>query len=211
MNKAYRSYHKGEIRADKESRHLTGYPIVFGERSLLLPDWDHGQVYEQIEPGAVTDELLRQSDIVCCINHDQGQIIGRSQLGKGSLSLSIDKHGVAMDIEAPRTVYGDIVCESCARGDLSGMSFGFWIDQDSDISYTREDGEDGEPVYIRHVNKIRGIFDVSIVTHPAYPTTEVQARSRDIISDLERAFPPQRRSEQMKKDYDEIGAFITGH
>lgn len=212
MRKEFRSYTPNAVRADKASRKLEGYPIVFGERSVLLPDWEHGAVYEVIERGALDEALLQSCDIVANINHDDNQMIGRSQGGKGSLSLTLDDHGVRMELEAPHTVYGDFAYEGSQRGDFTGMSFAFWLDPDTDVTYTREkDGDDD--IYIRHINHIQGISDVSVVTHPAYPTTDVQARSSEIYKEIRAAFPApkpkEERSDAMKKDYDTISAFLN--
>lgn len=204
--KNYRSYTQCTLRADDKSRKITGYPVVFGERSVLMPDWEHGTAVEVIDPGAITEDLLRQCDIVACINHDENQILGRSTEGKGSLTLSVDDHGVKMEMDAPSTVYGDIVYEGAKRGDFQGMSFGFWLDTENDLSYEETKDENGDTLYIRHVKKIRGLFDVSIVTHPAYPSTEVQARSAE---DFSKAFSHETRSKEMMRDYDEIGKFLN--
>lgn len=211
MKKQFRSYVKSMLRAEKDSRVLTGYPLVFGERSVLLPDWDHGAVYEVIEPGAIDEYLLSRSDIVANINHDDDKMIARWQNGSGSLQLSIDDRGLKMSLEAPDTVYGDIAYEGARRGDFTGMSFAFWLDPDIDISYTREKDGDDE-IYIRHINHIQGLNDVSIVTHPAYPATDIQARSAEVSKEIGKAFPAPpaaKRSEAMMRDYDSIAAFLT--
>lgn len=208
-------YRTSQPVADEESRHLSGYPIVFGERSVLLPDWEHGAVYEEIDAGAITDDLIRQSDVVANINHDDNQMIGRSVNGDGSLSLSLDEHGVKMDIDAPQTVYGDIAYEGTRRGDFRGMSFAFWLDPDKDCTYTREE-QDGKDVYVRHINNIRGLMDVSIVTHPAYPTTDVEARAA-LQKEIRAAFSAkedkpaknEERSAAMMADYDRISEFLN--
>lgn len=210
MRKEFRSYTPNAVHAEEDSRKLEGYPIVFGERSVLLPDWEHGTVYEVIERGSVDEALLQSCDIVANINHDENQMIGRSQGGKGSLALSIDDHGVRMELDAPHTVYGDFACESAKRGDFTGMSFGFWLDPEKDCTYTRKK-EGGKEVYIRHVNRIRGLFDVSIVTHPAYPSTDVQARSAEFHKEFLGVLgnPKEERSTAMEEDYDAISAFLN--
>lgn len=209
----FRSYNADALRAEEGSRILTGYPIVFGERSVVLPDWEHGTVYEVVERGAIDEALINSSDVIANINHNDDHMIGRSHNGEGTLSLGIDDHGVKMELETPATVYGDIAYEGARRGDFGGMSFAFWLDPDKDISYTKEQ-EGGEDVYVRHINKVRGIGDVSIVTHPAYPTTDVQARSAEISKEIKEAFKElepvkEERSAAMMRDYDELGAFIN--
>ena len=70
--------------------------------------------------------------------------------------------------------------ELMRRGDISGMSFAFQDDyQDSEngVSYERTaETHDGKEVWLRHVKRITGLYDVAIVTHPAYEQTSVATR-----------------------------------
>lgn len=191
------------------SRHIEGYACVFSERSLLMRDWEKGLVYEQVEPGAITEETLRSSDVVAAIEHDETRMLARSVNGDGSLSLSLDDHGLKFGFYLPDTSEGNIVLEGVKRKDYRGMSFGFWIIPKEDVSYTTE--QDGDKtITVRHINRIRGIFDVSIVAHPAYPSTDVEVRS--LKQELDAAFSTvsdkETRSEAMKRDYDKLTKFI---
>ncbi len=209
----YRSYTRASVGADKDSRKVGGMPIVFGKRSVLMYDSDYGTCYETIERDAISPDLLK-GDIVACINHDPGQILARSTGGEGSLRLELTDEGVRMEFDSPATCYGDIAYEGCARGDFQGMSFGFVCDPEKDWSYTKEKGDDGKPVYVRHVNKIRELFDVSIVTYPAYPDTDVQARNLRAEFDKVKGEKPdtkeaeEKRSAEMMRDFDEIDEFL---
>ena len=180
MEKKFRSFSNEIVRADKDSRHIQGHAIVFGVRSLLLPDWNAGMmVYEVIERNAISEELLSSSDVVANINHDDNQMIARSVNGQGSLKMSIDDNGLLVDIDAPKTVYGDIAYEGSMRQDFRGMSFCYTCNEDEDVTYTKEKDDAGNECMVRHVNKLSGLYDVAIVTHPAYPSTDVAARSID--------------------------------
>ena len=59
-------------------------------------------------------------------------------------------------------------------------SFAFeddWEDSENGVSYEKtNDIEDGKEVWLRHVKKITGLYDVAIVTHPAYEQTNVGLR-----------------------------------
>lgn len=215
--KTYRSFTRASVSASKDSREISGTPVVFGKRSVLMYDPTYGTCYEVIERGAVSPDLLND-DIVACINHDPSQLLARSTAGSGSLHLEEGEDGVRMSFDAPKTAYGDIAYEGCLRGDFRGMSFGFTSDPEEDWSYTREKDGDGNDVYVRHINRIRGLFDVSIVTHPAYPDTDVEARS--IRSEFDAALKagtqngseekkPEERSKDMMRDFDEISKFIN--
>jgi hypothetical protein len=66
------------------------------------------------------------------------------------------------------------------RGDITGMSFAFeddWQDSENGVSYERtNETHDGKEVWLRHVKRIVGLYDVAIVTHPAYEQTSVGMR-----------------------------------
>jgi phage head maturation protease len=72
--------------------------------------------------------------------------------------------------------------ELIKRGDISGMSFAFEDDEEdteNGVSYERTNEiEDGKEVWLRHVKRITGLYDVSIVTHPAYEQTSVYTREQ---------------------------------
>lgn len=152
-----------------ESRHIEGYAIVFDSLSN-----DLGGFREIIERGAITDELINNSDIVCLMNHDiKKGLLARSYHGRGSLKLDIDEHGLHYSFEAPKTALGDEVLEGIRRGDIAKCSFAFVCGED-----VWDKDEKGE--YIRHVKKIKNLYDVSLVYHPAYEETEVKADTRGL-------------------------------
>lgn len=152
-----------------ESRHIEGYAIVFNSLSN-----DLGGFREIIEQGAITDELINNSDIVCLMNHDiKKGLLARSYHGRGSLKLDIDEHGLHYSFEAPKTALGDEVLEGIRRGDIAKCSFAFVCGED-----VWDKDENGE--YIRHVKKIKNLYDVSLVYHPAYEETEVKADTRGL-------------------------------
>jgi phage head maturation protease len=74
------------------------------------------------------------------------------------------------------------------RGDITGMSFAFsddYQDSENGVSYERTDEktDDGKEVWLRHVKRITGLYDVSIVTHPAYEQTSVGTREQAVEID----------------------------
>lgn len=152
-----------------DNRHIEGYAIVFNSLSN-----DLGGFREIIEQGAITDELINNSDIVCLLNHDiKKGLLARSYHGRGSLKLDIDEHGLHYSFDAPNTDLGDEVLEGIRRGDIAKCSFAFVCGEDN---WTKD--ENGE--YIRHVKKIKNLYDVSLVYHPAYEETEVKADTRGL-------------------------------
>lgn len=193
---------------DDKKRLIEGYAVVFNKRSHLL--WDYNSydvVEEEISPAAITMGMLREQDIVACINHQQNQILARWRGGEGSLELEIDEVGLKVRFSAPDTPWGQQAYEGVKRGDYYGMSFAYWNDDDKlNVSYVRETNGDKE-IIVRIVNKIDHICDVSIVTHPAYEDTSVKARSLDgIKSAIDEQFgnKPQERNAEMMSQYDEL-------
>ena len=83
-----------------ESRTIEGYAIVFGVESVLMVDWCDA-FREVIEPGAVTEELLRGCDVKMLLWHNREKLLARWNKGEGTLRLSVDETGVKYSFEAP--------------------------------------------------------------------------------------------------------------
>ena len=171
----------------EQSRTVEGTPIVFGVRSVNLTPWsDTREVYEVLEPGCITNELLQRSDVVLNLNHSNmvPDVLGRFRnTDQDTLSLELNEKNVGCRCDLPRTSNADAALELMRRGDITGMSFAFsddWQDSENGVSYerTEERTEDGKEVWLRHVKRITGLYDVSIVTHPAYEQTSVGTREQ---------------------------------
>ena len=172
-----------------EGRTISGYAIVFGVESRVLPSWD-GSFIEVIERGAVSDELLRTSDVKALFNHDRNYLLARNVNGEGTLRLSVDDHGLRFEFDAPETTVGNDVLELVKRGDLRGCSFAFTVNEE-DVKYTR----DGD-IKKRTIHKLSGLYDVSVVVDPAYTQTSVDARSFDAQEESKEPEGQQKQEEQ---------------
>ena len=169
------------------SRRIAGRPIVFGVRSNNLTPWsDYREVYEVLEPGCISVEVMQKSDIVLNTNHrnDVSCILGRYRNSdKDTLKLELRADGVDCDCDLPNTTTADDTLELIKRGDIDGMSFAFeddWEDSENGVSYERmRDEETGKKeIWVRHVKRITALYDVSVVTHPAYEQTTVGVREQ---------------------------------
>lgn len=168
----------------QESRQVEGRPIVFGVRSVNLTPWSESRkVYEVLEPGCISRELLQRSDVVLNLNHnsDVVNVLGRYRNSeRDTLQLELRGDGIDCRCELPHTNNANDTLELIKRGDINGMSFAFeddYEDTEQGVSYERtNDVEDGKEVWLRHVKRIVRLFDVSIVTHPAYEQTSVATR-----------------------------------
>ena len=169
------------------SRRIAGRPIVFGVRSNNLTPWsDYREVYEVLEPGCISAEVMLKSDIVLNTNHrnDVSCILGRYRNSdKDTLKLELRADGVDCDCDLPNTTTADDTLELIKRGDIDGMSFAFeddYEDSENGVSYERmRDEETGKKeIWVRHVKRITALYDVSVVTHPAYEQTTVGVREQ---------------------------------
>ena len=166
------------------SREIEGRPIVFGVRSVNLTPWSSTRkVYESLEPGCISRELLQKSDVILNLNHSNmvPDVLGRYRnTDKDTLTLELRGDGIDCRCDLPKTNNANDALELIKRGDINGMSFAFeddYEDTENGVSYERtNDTEDGKEVWLRHVKKITGLYDVAIVTHPAYEQTSVGMR-----------------------------------
>ena len=176
-----------QVREDEngqQSREVNGRAIVFGVRSVNLTPWSSTRVvYEVLEPGCLTQELINRSDVIYNLNHNSSvlNVLGRFRNSeKDTLKLELRADGVYNSCDLPQTTAANDALELIKRGDINGQSFAFeddWEDTENGVSYERTNETiDGKEVWIRHVKKIVGLYDVSIVTHPAYEQTSVTTR-----------------------------------
>lgn len=151
-----------------ESRTVSGYAIVFNSDSN-----DLGGFIERIDPTSL-DGVVEKSDVLCLLNHNEDRgVLARSNKGEGSLTLEIDEIGLKYTFEAPNTALGDELLEGLRRGDISTSSFAFTVGKDSWSKM-----ENG--TYLRTINSINELFDVSPVYRAAYDATSVKADSRGL-------------------------------
>ncbi len=152
-----------EVRAEVDSRLVVGYASVFDS-----PSEDIG--YREIISKGAFDGVVMVSDIFALLNHDMRRgVLARSNKGIGSLKLSIDDNGLKYQFDAPHTALGDELLESIKRGDIDSSSFAFTVAEER-----WEKQADG--TYIRYIDKIDRLFDVSPVYQPAYEATTCDLR-----------------------------------
>ena len=156
-----------ELRAaeEEQSYNVRGYASTFEEYELFEMDGSH--YCERIEPTAF--EGCDMSDVVFRKDHT-GTVFARTS--NGALKLDVDAHGLLTDTDLSRTASARQMHEEIRAGMYTQMSFAFVVDDDEIV----RDKENHRFVrVIRHVSKI---FDVSPVSFPANPGTDIYARSR---------------------------------
>lgn len=160
-----RAFAECRAEASENGKRIRGYAIVFDSRSV-----DLGGFYEFIAPEAVDRTLNEGLDVRALVDHDSGKVIGRTRAG--TLTLRKDARGLRIEVEPDTDIsYANDIMRAVARGDVSGMSFGFRALAD-EWNY-----DDKTPV--RTVTDMR-ISEVSIVTFPAYQATDVAVAQRSL-------------------------------
>lgn len=151
-----------EVRAADAVRTASGYAAMFNSETDI-----GGYFREVIAPGAFA-ETLKTSDVRALVDHDTGRVIGR--MSAGTLRLSEDDAGLRAEIDLPDTTEGRDLAVLLARGDISGMSFGFMVRKDT--------WDETGPVPVRTIQAV-DLFEVSAVAFPAYDDTSIALRSLD--------------------------------
>ena len=152
---------------DGEDSRIVGHAAVFNADSLPLGDGWGETFIERIAPGAFRDSL-KTDDIRALFNHDANFVLGRNR--SSTLALSEDERGLAVDIDTPETNWARDLMRSMRRGDIDQMSFAFNVEKDDWVYDKKAD------TVTRTLLAVR-LFDVSVVTYPAYPQTDASVRS----------------------------------
>lgn len=158
---------KFNVRAEGDEKRLEGYFSVFGGVYELWPG-----ATESVDPHAFDEALT--DDVRCLIDHETRLVLGRNKAG--TLDLRIDETGlfgsvlINEDDQDAMNLYARV-----QRGDVTQCSFGFDILEESTDEERTEDG-----TWTVHwtIKKVK-LYEVSVVTFPAYRDTEIAARKDD--------------------------------
>lgn len=148
---------------------LVGHAAVFNQWSRVIP-WGgpRGKFRERVRPGAFDRTLAAGPDVKLKVDHE-GLPLGRTI--SGTLTLTPDDVGLGIRSPLdPRDPDVMRLIPKIERGDLSQMSFAFWVEEES---WNTEGDIDERTLYA--INLDGG--DVSVVADPAYPQTDVALRS----------------------------------
>ncbi|MCH4169321.1 MAG: HK97 family phage prohead protease [Streptococcaceae bacterium] len=173
----------GELNTNNEATEkiISGYFIVFNSETEL-----YDGVWEEIAPEALNGVDL--SDVRALTDHETDKVLGRTK--SSTLSLSVDSKGLYGEIrvneqdQEAMNLYSRVM-----RGDVDQCSFGFDILNEEMIQ-----NPDGT---VKFIIKSIKLYEVSVVTFPAYQDTAVEARSKQIKNAHKRAF------ESLKKQTEE--------
>ncbi len=155
-----------EVRLDGEGVEpkIIGYASVFNEPTLIVTK--NTSFQEQVAPGAFARAIV-EDDVRALVNHDPNYVLGRNKAE--TLAMHEDEHGLRVTIQPPATQWATDLLTSMDRGDINQMSFGFvvrdeeWSTENEQVLRTLKDVE---------------LFDVSVVTYPAYSQTSAAVRDK---------------------------------
>lgn len=172
-----RAFSMPDIRAEEGSNVVEGHAAVFGQAYDMYGCWS-----ETIARGAFDNTDF--SDVLFSINHDLGRIPlarSRNNNANSTLRLSVDDQGLAtravLDTEnntEAKALYGSV-----GRGDITGMSYIFVVRKDE---WTGLDTEYPS----RMITDIAKVYEVSAVSFPANPGTDISARSLDTLESVKK-------------------------
>lgn len=155
-----------EIRESEDGkRMLAGYAVKWGMRSHKM-GWRSFR--EQFSKGAFTESLTNDNQLALWA-HDTTKVLGNTK--SGTLRLYEDDVGLRFELDLGNTTLANDAYETIKRGDIDGVSFGFrMIKQEWD--------ENDQENIVRTIHKAK-LMEISPVAFPAYPDSQVSARSND--------------------------------
>ena len=165
--------------ADGESKgHIVeGLAAVYEQETRIADVF--GEFVEVIRKGAFDD--CDFSDVRLLVNHDfNGIALARSRRNNKSdkpntMQLTVDENGVNIkaDLDTENNEQARALYSAISRGDMDGMSFCFYVEEDGQ-RWSKENG-----VERREILKVAKVIEVSAVNFPAYAGTNIDARSLD--------------------------------
>lgn len=158
-----------------EARTVEGYATTFDEPYYLytIKDEDGNDkaiVYEEVDRNAFENADL--SDVIMQYDH-QGRVFAR--LSNNTLALEEDDHGLKVRAYLGGTELGRQLYDEIRGGYTNKMSFGFSISKDHVERH--DNGRD----YIRKIDGIKKLYDVSAVSYPQNPFTSISESTRAAI------------------------------
>ena len=188
-----REYRSMELRVlpldgvEEPSYMVEGYASTYEPYKLLtIDDVDY---YERIEPTAFEGADL--TDVVFRVDHE-GRVYARTSAG--TVQLWHDEHGLGQRTDLSKTQAARELFADIEAGNYPKMSFAFTVAEDHFDKAT----------HTRVIDRIAKVFDVSPVSFPANPTTELSVSTRDYFNGVIEAEKAERlerekREHQKKK------------
>jgi HK97 family phage prohead protease len=146
---------------------IKGRPIVFNSETNM------GWYRETIDIHALDNADLK--DVRLCLNHDTSFVYARSRNNNenSTMRIGVDANGLYFEarLDLSSAKANDLYV-AVQRGDLNQMSFMFVVASDE-----WEDIDEDMP--LRIIKEIRTVYEISVVTFPAYEATSVQVANAE--------------------------------
>lgn len=178
---------------------IEGYALKYNKPSEILGGFT--RFIEHIAPGAL--DHTDMSNVVATINHDPNQVLGRSGV---NLTLTPDKVGLKFIVKPTDTTFARDLITNIKAGVINQCSFAFTVPDNDKAQEWVDSTHDGVD-YERTIRQIDHLYDVSVVTTPAYPDTEatVGQRSMDMVKRMqskEQNDAVQQKRKKMLRDFE---------
>lgn len=147
---------------------IGGYAATFNAEATGL------NFREVIAPGAFKRSLGTENPVFLLVNHDT-ESLPLASTRSGTLKLNEDEVGLRMEADLdPSNPRAQELASALRRGDVDKMSFAFTVNAGGEV---REEG-------LRTLTDL-DLYEVSVVTLPAYDSTSVGMRSAQEQESLE--------------------------
>jgi len=157
---------------------IEGYGALFNDETVIA-----GYFRERILPGAFT-ESLAQDDIRVAFNHSANAILGRTSAK--TATVEEDAKGLKYTAIPPDTMAGRDTVTSIKRGDVTGSSFQFEIENSDDEEWDWEGQTKLGKLPLRTIKRAK-LWECGPVAWPAYENTSVSARALATIEEARAA------------------------
>ena len=161
-NREYRDIELREFQLRDENYVVEGYAAIFDKPYVLFEDTDGSQFFEVISKDAFANANM--DDIIFLYNHE-GMVYAR--VSNKTLEVVVDEKGLRIKADLSSTASSREMYEAIKTGLVTKMSWAFSINGDDYNRKTRT----------RTVTDVKRVYDVSAVSIPANPETEISARA----------------------------------
>lgn len=149
------------VEEDEQSYIVEGYATTFNDPYIMF-EFDGVKYKEEIDRDALLEADM--SDVIFLYNHE-GMVYARQ--ANGTLQLSTNDKGLYIRADLSSTEASRQMFESIKAGLVTQMSWAFTISEE----------EYDEKKHLRSIRKVNKVYDVSAVSIPANPNTDISARS----------------------------------
>lgn len=179
-----------EKRAEYEDKEIVdGYASTFDEYELR--DFGDEVWTERIMPTAFDEADM--SDVIFLKDHT-GTVFARTK--NNTISLMTDGKGLFTKTDLSKTSSARAMYEEIATGMYTQMSFAFKVSD----QHFEEEMRDGKRIVHRVIDKISKVFDISAVSRPANPTTEIGVATRAAFDGAIEELKAERLKEERAKN-----------